>query len=277
MGGDVREYSVADLMCVCIARQVRDGEILAQGLATPLVAAGYLLAWRTHAPNVTFASAIGQSVCREGAPLGLERVEDLWLARALRHYGFVGAVADLLPSVRPKEYFRPAQVDAAGNFNNVAIGRDPRRPRLRLPGCGGIPDVTTVFTDVHLYVPRHSPAVFVERLDFVSGLGHVETRRRGRGPQYLVSDLGEFDFAGGRLRLTRLHPGVELDEVRQKTRCALQVADRLETTPPPTAKELDVLRKDVDPLGIRELELTSGGKRRRALHDLIERERQRSL
>src|SRR3990172_3333602 len=84
----------ADLMCVCIARHVRDGEILAQGLATPLVAAGFLLAWRMHAPHVYFASAIGQSVCREGAPIGLCRVEELWLERALRLYGFVPAAGD---------------------------------------------------------------------------------------------------------------------------------------------------------------------------------------
>jgi acyl CoA:acetate/3-ketoacid CoA transferase beta subunit len=271
----VVEYTVADLMCVCIARQVRDGEVLAQGLATPLVAAGYLLAWRTHAPNVYFASAIGQSVCREGAPLGLARVEELWLARALRGYGFVGAVADMLPSVRPKEYFRPAQVDAHGNFNSVAIGRDPRRPRLRLPGGGGISDVTTIFGDVHLYVPRHSPVVFVEELDFRSGLGHSPWRRKGRGPQYLVSDLGEFDFANGRLRLTRLHPGVDLDDVRRKTRCPLEVSDSVETTPPPTARELEVLRQEVDPLGIRGLEFVSGGRRRRALEELLAQERRR--
>ena len=38
------DYSVDELICVCISRQVEDGEIVAQGLATPLVAAGYLLA-----------------------------------------------------------------------------------------------------------------------------------------------------------------------------------------------------------------------------------------
>ena len=45
------EIKSEDLLCVCISRQVEDGEILAQGLATPLVAAGYLLAWHTHAPK----------------------------------------------------------------------------------------------------------------------------------------------------------------------------------------------------------------------------------
>src|SRR3990172_6173157 len=92
----------ADLMCVCIARQVRDGEILAQGLATPLVAAGYLLAWRMHAPHVYFASAIGQSVCREGAPIGLSRVEDLWLERALG-----STVSSRRPEIRGAEKRRP--------------------------------------------------------------------------------------------------------------------------------------------------------------------------
>ena len=103
----------ADWMSVCISRQVVDGEILAQGLATPLVAAGYFLAWMTHAPNVCFASAIGQSLCQEAAPLGLANVESLWLDRSMVSYGFVAATVDLLPRARPKEFFRPGQVDAA--------------------------------------------------------------------------------------------------------------------------------------------------------------------
>ena len=147
-------WTVDEIMCVCIARQIADGDIVAQGLATPLVAAGYLLAWHTHAPNMYFASAIGQTVCREGAAVGLGRVEELWLEKAMASFGFVQAAADLLPTVRPKEFFRPAQIDAAGNFNNIAFGEDYHKPRLRLPGVGGIPDVTTFMDDVYLYVPR---------------------------------------------------------------------------------------------------------------------------
>jgi glutaconate CoA-transferase subunit B len=266
------EPSAADLMCVCISRQVRDGEILAQGLATPLVAAGYLLAWHMHAPHVYFASAIGQSVCREAAPIGLATVEDLWLAKALRLYGFVPAVAEMLPCVRPKEYFRPAQIDAVGRFNNVAIGRDPRRPRFRLPGSGGIPDVTTVFTDIHLYVPRHSRAVFVEKVDFVSSLGHVPARKHGRGPQYLVSDLGQFDFANGRLRLTHVHPGVTPEDVDRRTGFAIERAPVVEVTPPPTARESELLRAVIDPLEVRQLEFLSGGRRREALEAILRAE-----
>ncbi|MFN8560811.1 MAG: hypothetical protein U0703_04100 [Anaerolineae bacterium] len=175
------DYTIDELICVCISRQVVDGEVLAQGINTPLVVAGFILAQMTHAPNVIFASAIGQSICKEWAPLGVGRIEDLWLGKGLIHLGFVSAAADLLPKFNPKEFFRPAQVDAVGNFNNVAFGRDYRRPRMRLPGTGGIPDVTPYSEHVYLYVPRHSRITFVEKVDFVSGMGHVPERTRGRG------------------------------------------------------------------------------------------------
>jgi len=265
-------YTTAELMSVCISRQVRDGEVLAQGLATPLVAAGYLLAWHTHAPHCYFASAIGQSVCREGAPLGLARVEELWLDKALATFGFVQAVADLLPRAKPKEFFRPGQVDAHGNFNNLFFGRDPSRPRFRLPGSGGIPDVTVCLTDVCLYVPRHSRVVFVESVDWVSGLGHSPGRRHGAGARYLLSDLAQFDFAAGRMRLTHLHPGVEREKVIEKTGFALEVAEPLPSTAPPSEEELRLLREVVDPLGVRDLELMSGARRREAIRAILGRE-----
>jgi len=269
LGGD---FTIDELMVACISRQVVDGEILAQGLATPLVAAGYLLAWRTHAPNVGFASAIGQSLCQDGAPLGLATIESLWLDRALVTYGFVSAAVDMLPWVRPKEFFRPGQVDAAGNFNNVAMGTDLRRPRLRLPGSGGIPDVTPVLSDICLYVPRHSRVTFVERVDVRSGLGHDPSRRRGAGARYLVSDLGEFDFADGTLRLIRIHPGATPALVQAKSGCPVRIAPDLRATEPPTTEDLRLLREEIDPLGIRRLEFLSGPERRAALAEMVRAE-----
>jgi hypothetical protein len=163
------EFTREEVMVVCISRQVQDSEIVAQGLATPLVAAAYLLARYTHAPGLYFASAIGQGVCRQPAPLSLSNVESLWLDRSLTNIGFVRAVADVLPTLRPKEFFRPGQVDVHGNTNNIAFGRDINHPRLRLPGSGGIPDVTTFLPEIFLYVPRHSRVTFVPQLDFCSG------------------------------------------------------------------------------------------------------------
>lgn len=269
-------YSADEIMVVCIARQVRDGEIVAQGLATPIVTAGYLLARLTHAPNLYFSSAIGQGVCREPAPLRLLQVEKLWLDRAIRNVGFVRGVADVLPRLRPMEFFRPAQVDTHGNFNNIAFGNDYRMPRLRLPGTGGIPDVTTFIDDIYLYVPRHSRVTFVPQLDFLSGLGHNQARTHGSGPKYLISNLGQFDFNGDdpvhRMRLISYHAGVSTKRIQTKTGFNLVIQDDVQETPPPSEEELRLLRQEIDPFGIRRLELLSGIQRRALLHEIISQE-----
>jgi len=265
--------------------------VLAQGIATPLVMAGYLLAKYTHAPNVSFASAIGNALVDEPCTVGLTHIEELWLGRARATFGFAQAACELLPHFQPKEFFRPAQVDAAGNFNNVVIGTDYRHPRMRLPGCGGIADVTSYYREIYLYVPRHSRAVFVEQVDFVSGVGHSsaarsrphpkathgETSYLGGGPSYLVSNLGQFDFAGGRMRLTAYHPGVTVDRIRSKTGFPLEIAPDVHETEPPTAEEVQLLREVIDPLGVRRLETLSGAARKRTLRDILVQEKRSTL
>jgi glutaconate CoA-transferase subunit B len=266
------DYTIDELMVVCISRRIQDGEMVAQGLATPLVAAGYLLARRTHAPNMYFASAIGQSVCRTPAPLGLTNIESLWLDRALIHEGFVRAAVDVLTRLRPLEFFRPAQVDPQGNYNNIALGKDYRRPRFRLPGTGGMPDVSIFNNNIHLYVPRHSRLTFVKKLDFISGLGHNPTRTHGSGPVYLITDLGQFDFAEGCMRLTSYHPGVTLDQIRKHTGFEPEIAPDLAETPPPTEEEIRLLREEIDPYSIRRLETLSGAERRNLMHWILKEE-----
>jgi glutaconate CoA-transferase, subunit B len=263
-------FTPNEMMVVCISRQIVDGEVVVQGLATPLVAAGYLLARYTHAPNLYFASAIGQSLCREPAPLGLTNIESLWLDRALINAGFTSVSADILPNLKPKEFFRPGQVDRCGNFNNIAFGKDYRHPRLRLPGSGGIPDVTTLGERVYLYVPRHSRVTFVPELDFISGLGHHPARKHGTGPRYLISDLGQFDYAEGRMRLISYHPGVSIAQIQARTGFDLDLAPDLCETPSPDPEEIRLLREEIDPRGIRRLEALSGSERRTLLHKIID-------
>lgn len=266
------EITPDEYMVVSMARLVQDGQLVAQGLATPLVAAAYLLARHTHAPNLYFASAIGQGICRRPAPLGLTRVEDLWLGEALTFAGFVRAVTEILPRLAPMEFFRPAQIDQSGNFNNIAFGKDYTHPRLRLPGTGGIPDVTVFSNEIYLYVPRHSRVTFVRQLDFLSGLGFHPARRSGAGPRALVSDLGVFDFYQGRMRLVSFHAGSSLSAIQARTGFELLLAPDLHETTAPSSEELDLLRNEIDPLGIRRLEMLSGSERRQLLHAIVEHE-----
>lgn len=266
------DYTLDELMCVCISRQVIDGEVVGQGIATPLVMAGVILARVTHAPNILIASAIGQSICRDWSPLGLTRVEEQWLGKGLAFLTFTEIACEFLPAIRVKEFFRPAQVDAQGNFNNVFFGSNYERPRMRLPGSGGIADVTGYNDKSYLYVPRHSRAVFVETVDFVSGLGHVSDRIDGSGPVELVSNMGLFDFANGRMRLSSFHGGQSVEKIRAKTGFELEIAPDAQETEPPTAEEVRLLREEIDPLGIRRMETLSGARRKRLVREILQHE-----
>ena len=100
------------------------------------------------------------------------------------------------------------------------------------------------------WVPRHSSRTFVDKVDFVSGLG---TDRGGLVKQVITS-LGVFDFAtpDGSMRIRSLHPGVTLDDVRENTGFA--VAGDPDVTRDPTPDEADLIR-EFDPDGLRETEV----------------------
>ena len=267
-------FTIDELIVTCISRQIEDGELVGQGIATPLVAAGYILAKLTHAPNLTFASAIGQGICQDWAPLGVATIEDFWIRKSLMCIGFVEIACDFLPLYSPKEFFRPGQIDSRGNFNNIHIGGTYKKPRLRLPGSGGIPDVTITGRRIYLYVPRHGRHTFVKKLDFRSGLGHDSTRVAGKGPHFLISDLGQFDFEpeSGRMRITTLHPGIALRRIQAKTGFDLIVPDVIPETEPPSLNEIKLLRELIDPLGVRSLETLSGARRRRKIREILSQE-----
>ncbi|MBV8954234.1 MAG: CoA-transferase subunit beta [Solirubrobacterales bacterium] len=125
-----------------------------------------------------------------------------------------------------------AQIDRHANLNTTVIG-DYEHPRTRLPGAGGAPEIATGCSEVMVIAP-HSPRTFVERLDFLTTTG-------GRTTQ-VITDLGVLEPLDGELTLTRLHPGIEVEQAREATGWPLRVLDELEITAPPTDEELSALR-----------------------------------
>jgi len=267
------DYTIDELISVCISRQILDGDVWAQGINTPLVSAGLILGKIRHAPKARFTSAIGQALVQDWGPLGISNIEDVWVGKGLIHLGFAIGAADILPKYRPKEFFRPAQVDASGNFNNIAFGKDYHKPRMRLPGSGGIPDVTPRYEDTFLYVPRHSRVTFAEKIDFISGMGHVDHRKYGSGPHYMITDLGQFDWANGRMRLVTYHPDVKIDRIISKTGFDLEISPDVCETTPPDVEDVRLLREEIDPLNTRKLETLGGGARKDLLRQILEQEK----
>jgi glutaconate CoA-transferase subunit B len=143
-----------------------------------------------------------------------------------------------------------AQVDRFGNLNSTVIG-DYGHPRTRLPGAGGAPEIAACCQEVVVIAP-HTARTFVDRLDFRTTVGYGDgpgDRGRlgfpGRGPTAVVTDLGvlEPDAGSCELTLTQIHPGAELDQVREATGWDLRIADDVKRTPPPTDQELAALRE----------------------------------
>jgi glutaconate CoA-transferase, subunit B len=126
-----------------------------------------------------------------------------------------------------------AQIDRHANLNSTVIGSYDR-PRTRLPGAGGAPEIAIGCEDVVVIAP-HTPRTFVERLDF-----HTTTGTRTRS---VITDLGVLEPRDGELTLTALHPGVDVDQLREATGWDLRVADALAATEPPTDEELSALRE----------------------------------
>ncbi|MEU4418905.1 CoA-transferase subunit beta, partial [Nocardia salmonicida] len=154
------------------------------------------------------------------------------------------------------------QIDRHGNQNISAIG-DFARPSRQLLGSRGAPG-NTVNNRTSYWVPKHSPRVFVEQVDVVTGVGPKRAKEAGPAAtrfndiHRIVTNLAVLDVKGpdDTLRLLSTHPGVTVDEVLAATGCALHV-DPAQVTESrlPTTEELLLIREVLDPRGFRDKEV----------------------
>ncbi len=241
-------------MTVAAARELVDGMTCFVGIGIPSTAANF--ARQSHAPNIVLIYesgtigakplnlplSIGDGELAETADLvvSIPEIFNYWLQGGRVDVGMLGT----------------AQIDRFANLNSTVIG-SYANPTVRLPGAGGAPEIASSCGEV-IVVVRHSPRVFVEKVDFVSTVGFgsgAGSRERlgltGRGPMLVVTDLGQLrpDAVTCELTLTHVHPGVDPDQVRAATSWPLVVAENLAVTPNPTPAELTVLRGLVKQVG----------------------------
>ena len=241
------DYTADEMMTVTAARHLHNGAVCFVGIGLPSAACN--LARLTHAPDLVLIYesgtvgtrpsvlplSIGDGELAETATavIPLPEIFTHYLQRGRVDLGFLGA----------------AQIDRHGNLNSTTIG-DYRRPRVRLPGAGGAPEIATHAREV-LVIMKQSPRSFVARLDFRTSCGYLDghgARRAalcpGRGPQAVITDFGVLrpDPASDELLLAALYPNVTVEAARQATGWPLQVAANVEVLPPPRAADLECLR-----------------------------------
>jgi acyl CoA:acetate/3-ketoacid CoA transferase beta subunit len=98
---------------------------------------------------------------------------------------------------------------------------------------------------------------FVEKVDYITSPGFLtggnaryEAGLTGGGPDKVITDLAVlgFDLDSKRMKLLSVHPGVTVQQVCDATGFELILPENVEVTPPPTEKELQILRENVSPV-----------------------------
>jgi acyl CoA:acetate/3-ketoacid CoA transferase beta subunit len=182
--------------------------------------------------------------------------------RIVEYYNPYRSMFDVVWSGRRHVVMGATQIDPYGNQNFAAIGSDYRVPKTQLIGFRGAPG-NTVNHATSYWISNHSPRVFVESVDVVTGVGWDRAVAAGGATleffdlRYVVTNLGVLDFGGPdhRMRLTRVHPGVSVDDVVEATGFELAVAPDLTETRSPSGDELRLIRDVIDPENLRSSEI----------------------
>lgn len=261
---DNKKYTLAEMLVANLAKELKNEEVGFIGLGTggetfvlavgvPTVASK--LAQMTHAPD--YVPMLGPIVdpdlthipesytdhellswpCR--AQISVMDCLDYW-QRGMINVGFVSG----------------AQIDMYGNVNTVSIG-DYNDPKVRLVG----PIAQTnhmAFADRVFIFQEHEKRSFVEKVDFISGTGFLDGGKereiaglRGNGPYKVFTDLAILDFCSDtkRMRLTSVHPGITVEQVKVNTGFELIIPEKVPVTSEPTDEELKLIR-EIDPKGL---------------------------
>src|SRR5260221_13876000 len=222
---DASLYTPEELMAVTIAREVRDFETVAVGMVSPIPAAGCILAKHMSAPHIT-----------------------LIILDSEEYYPFPAGSSELHFMAQRGEldlfFLSGIQFDRRGNFNLHVIG-DYHAPKVRMAGAYGSGMLYYMADRVILFRDQHTPRIFVEQVDFVTGAGVTpETVYREGGPASLITPKAilAWDKAAGEWMLDRTQPGSSVADVQHHTGFALRVSTAVHPAPPPTEQELSILR-----------------------------------
>jgi glutaconate CoA-transferase subunit B len=247
----LREYNPAELLICTASRLMTDNTTAFIGTGIPMLAAS--LAQKMHAPNlVTVFEFGGTGAILEKLPLAVGGSRTFH--QAIAASGICDIVETAQRGFIEYGFLGGAQIDPYGNLNSTVIG-DHASPAVRLPGSGGANDVGSHCWQT-IAIMRHDARRFVEQVDFVTTPGYLTgpgAREAaglppGTGPYRVVSNLAVLGYQpdSKRMILLATQPGVTMGEVIDNTGFELLIADEVEENPPPSPRELRILREEVD-------------------------------
>ena len=243
-----------------LARTIRDGEAVFHGFASPCAQVAMHLAKRTTAPNMMLIEGAMYAVDPTPPfipPTGNELSLKTGSVYSMRFEEFFDAA---MRGDIDRMFLSGAQIDQWGNANLTAIGGMPR-PKVKMGGGGGGCNASATVGALTIWSTNHRPGrCLVEECDFITDIGHrtpagtrAELGYTGGGPEWMVTELGVFDFPDGRARLRGVFPDVTLAEVERGTGFPVRVAPDFAPLRPPDRRSIELIRR-IDPLNVRRRE-----------------------
>jgi glutaconate CoA-transferase subunit B len=247
------DCNAVELMICSAARMLEDGKTVVVGTGMPCAVA--MLAQRLHAPNLVILFEAG-GVAPQLPTMPISVGDSRTFYRGLMATSMADIMQFCQRGMVDYTFLGGAQIDPYGNLNSTIIGTDYHRPKVRLPGSGGACDLAS-FCWRTLVVTKHDPRRFVPKLDFLTTPGYLTgpgAREAagllpGTGPYRVITDLAIMGYhpENKRMQVLSLHPEVTRAQVQANTSFPLEFADKVEITPCPTERELELLRAEVDP------------------------------
>ena len=216
------KFTPTEMMTVAASRALKSSDVCFVGIGMPSAACN--LARLTHAPDIALIYESGTIATKPAIlPLSIGDGElcdtalttvsvpemfRYWLQGGRITVGFLGG----------------AQIDKYANLNTTVVG-PYAHPKVRLPGGGGAPEIAVSCGEIFITMTQGKRS-FVEKLDFVTSLGHGEggdhRARLGvktKGPTRLITDLCVFepDPDSKEMTVVSIHPGVTREAIDAAT------------------------------------------------------------
>jgi glutaconate CoA-transferase subunit B len=248
------EFNTMELMVIAASRILENGATVGVGTGAPLAAS--MLAHKMHAPDLVImfeAGGIAPVLCKMPISVGDSRS----YYRSVMASGMCDIMECCQRGMVDYTFLGGAQIDMYGNLNSTVIG-NWEKPKARLPGSGGANDFASFCWRILVITPQDARR-FVEKVSFITSPGYLDgpgAREKAglpeeSGPHKVITNMAilGYDAETKRMQVESIHHGFTFEDVQKNCGFPLLKARNIVATPPPTEKELEVLRKEVDPDG----------------------------
>ncbi len=258
-----------ELFTYNIAKTIKDKTTVFHGVSSPIPMTAMYFAKLSHAKDMVYIGGVSSAI-DPNPPFLTPTTNDWVMIQGRTAMITVDKLFDMAQRGElDRSFFSGAQVDKHGNQNVTMIGR-PEKIKIKLPGGAGGCNLSgdcvnyTIWTTRHRAPLRGDKRIYtlVDKCDFVTNVGHVtpfgtreELRLVGKGPDWVVTELGVFDFdpESKLMRLRYLYPDTTVQDILENTQFKPVIHPEVRVMDMPTKADIELMRR-IDPLNVRKNE-----------------------